>query len=170
MESTELMVTGGDVLVVGGGHNGLVAAVLAAQAGRRVTLLEAADHLGGASVGSHVFAGSAARLSRYSYLVSLMPQQLIDRLGIDLQLLSRSVSSYTPVRRNGHASGLLVERSPGPATQASFRALTGTDAEFRAWQQFYGELADLARVVAPVLSGPDGASEGAAGQRDRGLR
>ena len=146
--------TDGGVVVVGGGHNGLVSAVLAAQAGRRVTLLEAADHLGGASVGSQVFAGSPARLSRYSYLVSLMPQQLIDRLGIDLRLVSRSVSSYTPVRRGGQASGLLVERHPGPATEDSFRALTGTDTDFRAWQQFYGELSELAAVVAPVLSGP----------------
>lgn len=143
-----------DVLVVGGGHNGLVAAVLAAQSGRRVTLLEAADHLGGASVGSQVFAGLPARLSRYSYLVSLMPQQLIDRLGIDLRLVSRSVSSYTPVRRAGQASGLLVERNPGSATEASFRALTGAADEFRAWQQFYGELSELARVTAPTLSGP----------------
>lgn len=146
--------TESEVLVVGGGHNGLVAAVLAAQSGRRVTLLEASDHLGGASVGTQVFGGLPARLSRYSYLVSLMPQQLIDRLGIDLRLVSRSVSSYTPVRRNGLPSGLLVERNPGSATAASFRALTGTDTEFNAWQQFYGELAELARVVAPVLSGP----------------
>lgn len=143
-----------DVVVVGGGHNGLVAAVLAAQAGRRVTLLEAADHLGGASVGTQVFPGRPARLSRYSYLVSLMPQQLIDRLGIDLQLRSRSVSSYTPVRRDGRPAGLLVERHPGAATRESFRALTGGDAEFDAWQHFYGELAALAAVVAPALSGP----------------
>lgn len=59
------------VLVAGGGHNGLVAAILAAQAGLQVTLVEAAGHLGGASVGSRVFAGHPARLSRYSYLVSL---------------------------------------------------------------------------------------------------
>jgi len=142
------------VLVVGGGHNGLVAAILAAQAGLRVTLLEAADHLGGATVGSEVFSGHPVRLSRYSYLISLMPQRLINRLGIDLRLASRSVSSYTPVRRAGRPLGLLVERQPGVATADSFRELTGSATEFRAWQQFYGELSDMAEVVAPMLSGP----------------
>ena len=44
-----------DVVVVGGGHNGLVAAVLAAQSGLRVTVLERADHLGGATVGEVLF-------------------------------------------------------------------------------------------------------------------
>ena len=144
----------GRVLVVGGGHNGLVAAILAAQSGRRVTLLEAADHLGGASVGSEVFAGHPVRLSRYSYLVSLLPQDLIRRLGIDLRLASRDISSYTPVHRAGRATGLLVERRPGAATADSFRELTGSDREYRAWEQFYGEIAAMANVVAPVLSGP----------------
>ncbi|MTD13011.1 FAD-dependent oxidoreductase [Nakamurella sp. YIM 132087] len=143
-----------DVLVVGGGHNGLVAAILAAQAGLRVRLLEAADHLGGATLGAAVFPGIPVRLSRYSYLVSLFPAELADRLCITLPLASRRVSSYTPVRRDGRAGGLLVERDPGPATEASFAALTGGRAEFAAWQQFYGELAALAAVVAPALTGP----------------
>ena len=142
------------VLVVGGGHNGLVAAILAAQSGREVTVLEAAGDLGGASVGTRVFRGLPVRLSRYSYLVSLMPQELIARLGIDLSLASREVSSYTPFRRSGRAGGLLVERRAGTATADSFRALTGSDHDFRAWQQFYGELSAMARVVAPALSGP----------------
>ena len=145
---------GSRVLVVGGGHNGLVAAILAAQAGATVTLLEAADHLGGASIGSRVFAGHPVRLSRYSYLVSLLPQELIERLGITLSLASRDVSSYTPVRRAGRASGLLVERRAGSATAESFRQLTGSDAEYEAWQQFYHEVAVMARVLAPALSGP----------------
>ena len=142
------------VLVVGGGHNGLVAAILAAQAGARVTLLEAADHLGGASIGSRVFDGQPVRLSRYSYLVSLMPQSLIDELGIGLDLLSRDVSSYTPYRRGNRTGGLLVERRPGAATSDSFRELTGAETEYVAWQQFYGECAEMAKVLAPALSGP----------------
>lgn len=154
------MVAGVDVIVAGGGHNGLVAAILAAQAGKSVTLLERSDHLGGASVGQQLFPPHPARLSRYSYLISLMPDELIQRLGIDLRFASRAVSSYTPVRRAAGgsqaavASGLLVERNPGPATEESFRALTGSDTEYAAWRQFYGEMSAMAGVLAPFLSGP----------------
>ncbi|GGL85654.1 phytoene desaturase family protein [Nakamurella endophytica] len=138
------------IVVAGGGHNGLVAAVLAASAGADVEVLEAADHVGGATQGAQLFAGHPARLSRYSYLVSLFPTELVDRLCIDLRLARRAVSSYTPVG----AGGLLVERDPGPATAASFRALTGSDAEFAAWRQLSAELGVLARAVAPALTGP----------------
>jgi phytoene dehydrogenase-like protein len=141
-------------IVVGGGHNGLVAAILAARHGYRVTLLERSDHLGGASVGAAVFSGHDVRLSRYSYLVALFPDDLVARLGIDLPLASRPVSSYTPVIRAGRAGGLLVERAPGRPTEESFRTLTGSDAEYRAWAGFYGEVAAAARVIAPVLQGP----------------
>ncbi len=146
--------TGGRIVVVGGGHNGLVAAILAADAGYRVTLLERADHLGGASVGAAVFAGHDVRLSRYSYLVSLFPAELATRLGIDLRLASRRVSSFTPVRTAAGPDGLLVERRPGAATEESFRRVTGSAADFRAWEQLYGELGRLAAVLAPALTGP----------------
>jgi len=140
--------------VVGGGHNGLVAAILAAQSGLRVTVLERADHPGGATVGEVLFPPHPARLSRYSYLIALMPDELIRRLGIEVTLASRAVSSYTPVKREGRSTGLLVERRPGAATEASFAEVTGSGDDFRAWQQFYGEVAELARVLAPTLSGP----------------
>ncbi len=142
------------VVVVGGGHNGLVAAILAARAGRQVTLLERSDHVGGASVGSAVFPGHDVRLSRYSYLVSLMPDEVMTACGIQVPLASRSVSSFTPVRRGGKATGLLVERVPGPATEESFRDVTGSDADYAAWQQLYSELARMAEVLAPILTGP----------------
>ena len=54
------------VVIVGGGHNGLVAAAYLARAGRRVQVLERLDHVGGAAVSAHAFDGVDARLSRYS--------------------------------------------------------------------------------------------------------
>lgn len=143
-----------DVVIVGGGHNGLVAAAYLARAGLSTLVLERLDHVGGAAVSAQAFPGHPARLSRYSYLVSLMPEQLIADLGLDLRLVSRSVASYTPTIRGGRAGGLLVERPVGPRTAASFRTLTGSDDEYDAWQRFYDDVAGLAAVVEPTLMRP----------------
>jgi phytoene dehydrogenase-like protein len=119
-----------------------------------VAVLERLDHTGGAAVSAQAFHGFPTRLSRYSYLVSLLPASIIADLGLDLRLASRSTASYTPVRRDGIASGLLVERPEGTATRDSFRALTGSDAEYEAWRDFYRQVGELAAVVAPTLTQP----------------
>ncbi|WP_028642926.1 phytoene desaturase family protein [Nocardioides sp. URHA0020] len=143
-----------DVVVVGGGHNGLVAAAYLARAGLSVLVLERLAHTGGAAVSAPAFSGHQAQLSRYSYLVSLLPEQLIADLGLDLRLESRSVASYTPTLRDGHPGGLLVQRPERGKTEKSFRALTGGDSEYAAWRRFYGEVGELAEVVAPTLLRP----------------
>jgi phytoene dehydrogenase-like protein len=143
-----------DVVIVGGGHNALVAAAYLGRAGKSVCVLERAGHVGGAAVSGRVFPGVDARLSRYSYLVSLLPDRIVEDLGLRVRLASRPVASFTPVRRDGRDLGLLVERDPGPATEASFRDLTGSDAEYAAWQTFYAESAGLAAAVAPTLLEP----------------
>lgn len=143
-----------DVVIVGGGHNGLVAATYLGQAGLSVLVLERLEQTGGAAVSTKAFAGVPARLSRYSYLVSLMPDQIVSDLGLDLELRSRSVASYTPVRRDGVDTGLLVERPEAAATADSFRALTGSDREYDAWRAFYGEIREFAQAVAPTLLEP----------------
>jgi phytoene dehydrogenase-like protein len=143
-----------DVVVVGGGHNALVAAAYLGRAGLSVCVLERADHVGGAAVSGRVFPGVDARLSRYSYLVSLLPDRIVADLGLDVTLASRPVASFTPVRRGGADLGLLVEQAPGPATAESFRALTGSDGEHAAWQAFYEDAGRLARAVAPTLLQP----------------
>ncbi|MFI7067059.1 phytoene desaturase family protein [Kribbella sp. NPDC050124] len=143
-----------DVVIVGGGHNGLVAAAYLAQAGMSTLVLEQQRHTGGAAVSQQVFAGVDARLSRYSYLVSLFPDKIVADLGLSLDLRSRAVASYTPVRRSGRDVGLLVERPEGAGTRASFEALTGSDAEYSAWSEFYGAVGSLAEVIAPTLLEP----------------
>jgi phytoene dehydrogenase-like protein len=143
-----------DVVIVGGGHNGLVAAAYLARYGTKVTVLERLDHIGGAAVSERPFAGVDANLSRYSYLVSLLPYAVVRDLELDIELRSRPVASYTPVFRAGKADGLLVERRPGARTEESFRRLTGSDREWRAWQEFYGRIERAARVFAPALLEP----------------
>src|SRR3954468_1652079 len=143
-----------DAVVVGGGHNGLTAAGYLARAGRSVLLLERLGEVGGAAVGRRVFDGVDVRLSPYSYLVSLLPDRIVADLGLRLTLADRAVASYTAVRRDGGPVGLLVERDEGPATAASFRALTGSDAEHAGWQRFYGRLGTLAEDLAPTLTEP----------------
>jgi phytoene dehydrogenase-like protein len=143
-----------DAVIVGGGHNGLVAAAYLARAGLSTLVLERLDHVGGAAVSEQPFAGVEARLSRYSYLVSLLPAQIVQELGLDLELRSRRTASYTPVQREGRDTGLLVEHDEGAATRASFRELTGGDREYEAWRAFYADVGSLARQVAPTLLEP----------------
>ncbi|MFJ8270879.1 phytoene desaturase family protein [Streptomyces sp. NPDC094154] len=142
-----------DAVIVGGGHNGLVAAAYLARAGRSVLVLERLDHTGGAAVSTRPFAGVDARLSRYSYLVSLLPRKIVQDLGLDVRLRTRTISSYTPVERGGRPTGLLVGGGE-ERTREAFARLTGSDREWEAWQRFYGMTGRLARRVFPTLTEP----------------
>ncbi len=143
-----------DVIIVGGGHNGLTAAAYLGQAGLSVLVLERLQHTGGAAISTKPFPGLPARLSRYSYLVSLLPDKIVTDLGLDVQFRSRSIASYTPLVRNGRHTGVLIERPEATATADSFRALTGSDQEYDAWRRFYAEMTDFAGAIAPTLLEP----------------
>ncbi|MFI6284761.1 phytoene desaturase family protein [Streptomyces sp. NPDC051018] len=136
-----------DAVIVGGGHNGLVAAAYLARAGRSVLVLERSAGTGGAAVSTRPFAGVDVRLSRYSYLVSLLPGSIVRDLGLKFSVRKRDVSSYTP----SGTGGLLVGAG---RTAESFAALTGGDGEYAAWREFYGMTGRVAARVFPTLTEP----------------
>jgi phytoene dehydrogenase-like protein len=140
-----------DVAIVGGGHNGLTAAAYLASAGKRVIVLEKQGSLGGAAVSSEVFDGVDARLSRYSYLVSLLPQRIIHDLKLDVRLQRRRYSSYTPLA--GTERGLLIDNGDARATADSFASI-GASADVAPWNTFYEDTARLARALFPTVCDP----------------
>ncbi|WP_327358564.1 phytoene desaturase family protein [Streptomyces sp. NBC_01304] len=142
-----------DAVIIGGGHNGLVAAAYLAREGRSVLLLERLEKTGGAAVSTYAFKGVDARLSRYSYLVSLLPKKVVRDLGLTFAVRKRNVSSYTPAVRDGRPAGLLVSRGTA-RTREAFRKLTGSEREFVAWQRFYGMTGQVAERVFPTLTEP----------------
>ena len=143
-----------DVIIIGGGHNGLVAAAYLARFGKKVRILEANEELGGATSSVRVFPGFDARLSRYSYLVSLLPESIINDLELNFECISRTYSSYTPYERGSENQGLLVSRIWDAATENSFNTLDPTAHENVSWQRFYGEISEFAKRIAPTLLKP----------------
>ena len=142
-----------DAIIVGGGHNGLAAAAYLAKAGRDVLVLEKLEHAGGAAVSAHAFDGVDARLSRYSYLVSLLPRQIIDDLGLRITLARRRYSSYTPDPADG-SRALLVDNGDEAATAASFAAVGAPDGEFGAFTAFYAACRQLTEALWPTMTAP----------------
>ena len=136
-----------DVVIVGGGHNGLVAAAYLARAGLRVRLLERLAEVGGAAVSAQIFDGVDARLSRYAYLVSLLPARITDDLGAAVRLARRPYSSYTPDPAAAGRTGLLV----GP--QSTFGAVGAHDDE-RAFAAFYRRCRLVTERLWPTLLEP----------------
>lgn len=139
-----------EVAIVGGGHNALVAACYLAKAGKKVVLLEKNREFGGATKSVFAFEGVDAKLSRYSYLVALFPDQIKEDLDLEFETLSRSISSYTP---SGN-TGILINRNFDAESRESIAAFTSNNEESDAWERFYKRIGEVAEVLAPTMLEP----------------
>jgi phytoene dehydrogenase-like protein len=133
-----------DVVILGAGHNGLVAASYLGRAGLSVLLLEKNDYVGGATTSQKIFPDYDARLSRYSYLVSLFPERIVRDLGLKLELRRRATGSFTPYIKGGAHDALLLSNVDEDLSRRSVTDLTGSDTEFAKLKEFY----NLSRVFA----------------------
>ena len=143
-----------DAVIVGSGHNGLVAACYLAKAGLSVLIVERNTEIGGATQSKRAFVGVDARLSVYSYLVSLFPEKIVKDLGLNLQLRSRKTASWTPVLENGKLRELLIRNGDPDANREAFLRHTGNEDDYRGYLELQEMQKDLASIVWPSLTTP----------------
>ena len=138
-----------DVVVIGAGHNALVAAILLVRAGLDVLVLERAGRLGGATRTEQPFPRvPELRHSTGSYLLGLMPPELLRTLDIELPLLRRDPHYYLPTA-GGPGSPYLLFGSDAAATRRQFEAFF-SPADVRADAALQAELAMLREDLAPA--------------------
>lgn len=125
-----------------------MAAAYLGRAGLRVRLLERLDHTGGAAVSTQPFDGVGVRVSRYSYLVSLLPARIVQDLGADVRLARRSFSSYTPNPATGGRSGLLI------GSEADTFAGIGAAGDAQGFADFYQRCRLVTERLWPTLLEP----------------
>lgn len=125
-----------------------MAAAYLARAGLRVRLLERLGHVGGAAVSAQAFDGVGVRLSRYSYLVSLLPPRIVDDLGAGVRLARRRYSSYTPDPATAGRRGLLIG-----AAGDTFAAI-GAGPDERGFAAFYERCRLVTQRLWPTLLEP----------------
>src|SRR6187402_236455 len=141
-----------DCIIIGGGHNGLVAAAYLAKAGKKVCVLERRHVLGGCSVTEELWPGF--KVSVASYVISLFRPEIIRDLRLKqygLNILPRNPSSFTPLL---DGRSLLM----GPDERATCREIAKFSERDAAIYPKYNRLLErVAGVLEPLLmqSAPD---------------
>ena len=135
-----------DVVVVGGGHNGLVCAAYLARAGLRTVVVERRDILGGACATEEVWPGF--RVSTASYVVSLLQPKIVrdlrlEQFGYEVYPLDPAYFAPFPDGRS-----IFLWDEPGKAADEIGKI---SAADGRAYLEYDRALGNLVRIVRPLL-------------------
>jgi phytoene dehydrogenase-like protein len=138
-----------DVLVLGAGHNGLVAAVFLARAGLDVIVLEEKTTVGGACKTERPFARAPdLQASTGAYLLGLMPPELIVKLGIDVPVVRRDPHYFLPTMHGSGGRYLLFGSDAGAMKRGFTRFFSERD--WKANEALQAEIAAIRHDVAPT--------------------
>jgi phytoene dehydrogenase-like protein len=139
-----------DVVVVGAGHNGLVAALVCARAGLDVLIVEARSVVGGATRTERPFSRAPLlATSTGAYLVGLVQPELLARLGVSLPLIRRDPWYFLPTTGTRH----LLFGSDEASLEAQFLRFF-SERDYRAHRALSRELEALRTDIAPTWLEP----------------
>uniref|UniRef100_UPI00358F167E pyridine nucleotide-disulfide oxidoreductase domain-containing protein 2-like isoform X2 n=1 Tax=Myxine glutinosa TaxID=7769 RepID=UPI00358F167E len=142
-----------EAVVIGGGHNGLVAAAYLSRAGVRTAVLERRNLLGGASVTEEIVPGF--KFSRASYLLSLLRPQIYEELQLErhgLTLLPRPCVSFCPLLDGTQAGHYLLLGSDMQENQKSIAQFSLSDAQM--YPEYVQTMERFVTAMDPLLDSP----------------